>query len=73
MDLKRPAEALKEYEASAQREPNRYRGLAGAALAAAQAGEQQKAKEYYARLVAMTKGGDPRPETAAGRKWLAAN
>jgi hypothetical protein len=30
MELKRSAEALKEYEASHQREPNRYRGLYGA-------------------------------------------
>jgi tetratricopeptide (TPR) repeat protein len=30
LELKRPAEALVEYEASQQREPNRYRGLYGA-------------------------------------------
>ena len=35
LELKRPAEALKEYEASQLREPNRYRGLYGAAKAAA--------------------------------------
>ena len=33
MELKRPAEAFKEYEASQQREPNRYRGLYGAGQA----------------------------------------
>ena len=35
LELKRPAEALKEYETSQLREPNRYRGLYGAAEAAA--------------------------------------
>src|ERR1051325_1036470 len=40
MELKRPAEALKEYEASQQREPNRYRGLYGAGQAAAQSGNR---------------------------------
>src|SRR5205823_4410165 len=43
MELKRPAEAFKEYEASQQREPNRYRGLYGAGQAAAQSGNRDKA------------------------------
>lgn len=42
MELKRPAEALREYEASQQREPNRYRGLYGAAETAAQSGNSEK-------------------------------
>src|SRR5207302_3154377 len=43
MELKRPAEALKEYEASQLREPNRYRGLYGAGQAAEQSGNRDKA------------------------------
>ena len=71
LELKRPAEALKEYEASQKREPNRLRGLYGAGLAASQAGERAKAKQYFGRLVAMAGKGEPRPELAAARAWLA--
>ena len=71
LELKRPAEALKEFEASAQREPNRFRGLAGAAQAAAQSGDSGKAKQYYARLIELASKGDPRPELARAKAYLA--
>lgn len=65
METRQPALALVEYEASAQREPNRFRGLYGAALAAEQAGDRERARRYYARLAEMTKGTtSPRPEIA---------
>ena len=73
MELKRPAEALKEYETSQKREPNRLRGYYGAGLAASQAGERAKAKEHFGRLVAMAGKGEPRPELATARAWLAGN
>jgi tetratricopeptide (TPR) repeat protein len=73
LELNRPAEALKQYEASQQREPNRYRGLYGAALAASQAGDKAKAKQYYARLVEMAGKGEARPETGTARAYLASN
>ncbi|HSA88268.1 MAG TPA: hypothetical protein VLF42_00025 [Burkholderiales bacterium] len=73
LELKRPAEALKEYESSHLREPNRLRGYYGAGLAASQAGERAKARQYYTRLVEMAGKGEPRPEVAAARAWLAAN
>jgi tetratricopeptide (TPR) repeat protein len=72
LEMKRPAEALKEYEASQKREPDRFRGLYGAAAAAQQAGDAAKAKHYYARLVQIAGKGDPRPELEAARKYLAA-
>jgi len=68
--MKRPADALKEYESSQQREPDRFRGLFGAGSAAQQAGDQVKAKKYYARLVKIAGKGDPRPELDAARKYL---
>ena len=71
MALNRPAEALKEYEASQHREPNRFRGLAGAAQAAAQAGDAAKAREYYAKLVELAGNGDPRPELKRAKAYLA--
>jgi predicted Zn-dependent protease len=71
LEMKRPADALKEYEASQLREPNRFRGLYGAARAAEQAGDAAKAKRYYAQLVKVTGKGDPRPELDAAKKYLA--
>jgi hypothetical protein len=73
LQLKRPAEALQAFEASQAREPNRFRGLHGAALAATQTGERAKAKLYFGRLVELAAHGDMRPELSAARIWLARN
>jgi tetratricopeptide (TPR) repeat protein len=71
LEMNRPADALKEYEASQQREPNRFRGLYGAGRAAEQAGDAAKAKRYYGQLVKVAAKGDPRPELQAAKKYLA--
>jgi len=73
MALKRPAEALREYEASQQREPNRYRGMYGAGQAAAQSGDTDKARQYFSKLIELAGSGDPRPETAKARQFVAGN
>jgi tetratricopeptide (TPR) repeat protein len=73
LELKRPVEALKEFEASHAREPERLRGYYGAAQAAAQSGDQAKAKRYFARLVEVAGQGTARPELAQARAFLAAN
>jgi hypothetical protein len=73
MDLKRPAEALPEYEASQLREPNRYRGLYGAGQAAAQSGNSNKARQYFSKLVELSSSGEPRPETENARRYLSSN
>ncbi len=71
LELKRPAEALREYQASQLREPRRYRGFHGAGLAAMQAGDLAKAKQNYGQLVQMAGKGEPRSEMVAARAWLA--
>ena len=72
LELKQPALALKEFEASQVREPNRFRGYYGAARAAEAAGDQQKASDHYAKLVALTKNADSaRPELARAKAYLA--
>jgi len=71
--LDQPAQALKEFETSAAHEQNRFRGIHGAALAAAQAGETGKARAYYAKLLALAAKGDARPELQRARAWLAAH
>ena len=73
LELKRPADALKEFEASHVREPERFRGYYGAAQAAAQSGDKAKAKRYFARLVELAGEGAARPEMARARAFLAAN
>jgi tetratricopeptide (TPR) repeat protein len=70
MELQRPAEALKEYEQSQKREPDRFRGLYGAALAAEMAGDAKTARRYYARLVQVAGKGEPRAELQLARAYL---
>ena len=70
--LGRPAEALTEFERSAQRDPNRFRGYYGAALAAQRAGDARKAREYFSRLAQLGAKGDARPELQQARTFLAA-
>jgi hypothetical protein len=72
LELGQPALALQEYEASQQREPNRFRGWYGAATAAAKSGDRAKAKTYYAKLAALAHGGDPRPEVQQATQYLVA-
>jgi tetratricopeptide (TPR) repeat protein len=70
MELKRPKEALAEYEHSMQREPNRFRGYYGAAHAAEMSGDEKAARKYYARLVQVAGKGDPRPELTLAKSYL---
>ena len=66
--LNKPADALKEYEASLERAPRRLSGLYGAAQAAKAAGNAEKANLYFAELATMTEKGDGvRPEVKSAR------
>src|SRR5207244_13235140 len=58
LELDQPTLALKEFEASHKIEPNRFRGLYGAALAAAQSGDMAKAKTYYEKHVVLSQNAD---------------
>ena len=72
LELKQPTQALKQYEASQVREPNRFRGYYGAAIAAEAAGERTRAADYYAKLIALTKDGNStRPELVRARAFVA--
>jgi tetratricopeptide (TPR) repeat protein len=65
--------AVREFEAALKENPNRYRGLYGAARAAEVAGERQKAAGYYEKLVALASKADtPRPEIARAKSFLGA-
>jgi tetratricopeptide (TPR) repeat protein len=72
IELGRPADALKEFEASHLVEPNRFQGLYGAARAAELAGDRAKARTYYARLLALGQGADgDRPELERAKIFIA--
>ena len=74
LELQLPAQALKEFEASAQREPNRLRGYYGAARAAEMSNDKHKAAAYYAKLAELAKGADSdRPEIRQAKAYLAKN
>jgi hypothetical protein len=70
LELKRPAEALKEFEATMAKEPKRFRGVHGAAAAAEGAGDRQKARTYAAQLLEICQRADSpgRPELQEARK-----
>jgi tetratricopeptide (TPR) repeat protein len=61
LELKRPAEALKEFEATLTKEPNRFRALYGAAEAAKLAGDRFSAQKYFKKLLEVAEGAD-KPE-----------
>ena len=72
LDLGRPAEALREFEASQQREPNRLRGYYGVARAAELSGDTAKAKAQYSELLTLAAQADTeRPEVARAKAYLA--
>jgi tetratricopeptide (TPR) repeat protein len=72
LEQKQPAVALKEFEASQVREPNRFRNYAGSAMAAEAVGDKKKAAEYYAKLLDLSKKGDgKRPELTHAKAYVA--
>ncbi|HEX6112740.1 MAG TPA: hypothetical protein VFZ10_10550, partial [Geminicoccaceae bacterium] len=74
LEADRPAEALKEFEAVQQVEPNRFRALYGAGRAAELAGDPAAAKRYYGRVVEIAAAADTaRPEIEAAKAFVAAN
>jgi tetratricopeptide (TPR) repeat protein len=56
LDMKKPEEALSEYEADLKVNPNRLNGLRGAAQAAALAGKGEQASQYRAELQKLCAG-----------------
>lgn len=69
----KPAEALREYEASLASAPARFRSLAGAAQAAEAAGDSAAASAWWERLTKLAPNADSdRPELVRARAVLAA-
>src|SRR5437870_5739641 len=71
LEANEPVKALQEFESSMRVEPNRFRGLAGAARAAELAGDRTKARSYAAQLAALGEKADSeRPELARAKALL---
>jgi tetratricopeptide (TPR) repeat protein len=71
-EQKRYDAALKEYEASRLREPNRYRNYAGSAMAAEGMGDRKAAAGYYAKLIELAGTSDgARPELTRAKAFVA--
>ena len=71
LDLQRPQEALTEYEISLRTDPNRFNGLYGAAQAATQLQQKEKAGAYYAQLLKNCEGiRSDRPELAQAKTLI---
>jgi tetratricopeptide (TPR) repeat protein len=72
-EQKRYDAALKEYQASQVREPNRYRNFAGSAAAAEAMGDRKAAAGYYSKLIELagTNGDATRPELTRAKAFVA--
>jgi hypothetical protein len=72
LEARQPAQAQREFDASLQVVPNRYRSLAGAARAAVMLKHEEDARAYYERLQALTQDAETeRPAMVAARDYLA--
>jgi len=67
----KPTEALVAYELNLERRPNRFNGIYGAASAAKQIGNNEKAVLYYKQLLDLTKNSNSiRPEIAEAKAFV---
>ena len=73
LELKRPSEALTEYQAVLKDYPNRFDALYGAARAAEASGKPDLARGFYAKLVDVAGPGADRPELHRAQQYVAAN
>jgi hypothetical protein len=58
LQIKRPKDALVEFKKTMAKEPNRFRGVAGAARAAADSGDRAAARQYYTQLLEICQKAD---------------
>lgn len=68
---KKPVDALKEYEAVLQKEPNRYRAVSGAMASAKESGDKRKAQAMARQLMKLGAKADPGRQSLTQAKQLA--
>ena len=62
LQMKKPDEALKMYEAELKTHPKRFNGVYGAGLSAETSGQNEKARLYYTQLLNISGANSNRPE-----------
>ncbi len=71
LTLNKPKEALIAYEENLSNTPERFNGIYGAAIAAKQSGNQEKASLYFKQLIDLTKNSNStRPEIKEAEEFL---
>jgi tetratricopeptide (TPR) repeat protein len=70
LQMKQPKAALAEFQKTMAKEPNRFRGIAGAAAAATESGDKAAARKYYQQLLTICARADTpgRPELETARR-----
>jgi len=72
LELDHPEQALKEFETSRQREPNRFNSIYGAARAAELSDDRDNPRTYCTSLMVLCEQADSdRPELLHGKAFLA--
>jgi Flp pilus assembly protein TadD len=65
--------AVTAFAQTMAKEPNRFRGAYGAAMAAERAGDRASARQHYEKLLQIASAGTPdRPELQKARAFVAA-
>lgn len=70
LEIGRPAEAVKQFETSLSRMPNRALSLLGIARAHAKNGDRAKASEHYRKLTDIWKGRETLPAFQEAKRFL---
>ena len=71
LELDRPDEALVAYEVNLEGHPNRFNGLYGAAIAAKQSGNEEKADLYFDQLLHLAENSNSdRPELKEAKEFV---
>ncbi|WP_299123697.1 hypothetical protein [uncultured Winogradskyella sp.] len=72
LELNKPKQALKAYEVNLRGHPGRFNGIYGAAKAAKQSGNDEKATFYFKQLIELTKNSNSdRPELEEAKLFIA--
>lgn len=71
LELDQPGQALAAFEQSLENDPNRFRNLYGAARAAELAGDRNKAKRYYSKLLQQVGPDATRHDIEHARSFVA--
>jgi len=71
LDLRQPAQALREYETALRAAPNRFKAIHGVAKAAERVGDRETAGRYYGQLVDLAAQDESaRPALQEARAFL---